>query len=310
MKKSQEQSIHPLTLIIFVVMIVSALILYFIKKDQIALESTHSLQRLKTYMQQAAPLMEQRSVFPRFSLSAEAVYNKEVGFIASDTEPIRARLSKPKGNGPFPIIVIVHGGKGGDAIATDAIAQLLGERFTRELSVLTVTVDWRNSAYGQGDVVDVTSAIDSIRERFDAEQYPLTVLGIDRGAYIALAAIQKTAKPVAGFMSFYGITHPDEYYRYLQTQNQKQAQQFVLQTGCQHETQPELCLNTLSIKKKTPLRIPALIEHSTMDMVVPIAQSELLAEQFDASMLTWYTPKDSAVTHGFMEQEQATGFEE
>ena len=96
----------------------------------------------------------------------------------------------------------------------------------------------------------------------------------------------------------------------FQTQNQKQAQQFVLQTGCQHETQPELCLNTLSIKKKTPLRIPALIEHSTMDMVVPIAQSELLAEQFDASMLTWYTPKDSAVTHGFMEQEQATGFEE
>ncbi len=124
-----------------------------------------------------------------------------VHFPTFDGLEIPALLLKPEGNGPFPVLVEVHGGpesqrrlQYSSAIPTDQFIQSLG------IAVLTLNVRG-STGYGKAyshlddkglrldSVKDVAAAVDWLRTRDDIVHERIGVMGQSYGGFMTLASI-------------------------------------------------------------------------------------------------------------------------
>lgn len=219
----------------------------------------------------------------------EAQTNEEIDIGARDGEPLQVRFTKPAGEGPFPVMVIVHG-VSSSAPLTNQVSSLYGEEFANNLNMMVAVVDWRDSQFGEGDFTDVVSAIDwasSLEEKGDE---PVILFGLDHGAYLSLLAANEV--PVDGIISAYGYADLYEQYLFLQEQQPDSAPIFLEKSGCKNVVDTNSCLRQLSLRDRLNITVPTLIIHGADDTSVPPSQSELLRSLIDESHVQ-YTLLDS-----------------
>ena len=127
-----------------------------------------------------------------FSIDVE-----DVEYLRHGDKPLLARLFKPKGDGPFPLIVDLHGGawcvgtRESDAVINEALAKS---------GVVVAALDFRmppDAAY-PGSMADINYAIrwlkacaTSLKSRADL----VGVLGVSSGAHQAMLGAMKPADP-------------------------------------------------------------------------------------------------------------------
>ncbi len=131
-----------------------------------------------------------------------------VTFNSSDGLKIYGTLYQPKGDGPFPAIVRVHGGISGHA-------QLRADDFFVDHGFMVLDVDYRGSdghgkefknklTMGGKEVDDVIAGGKFLQSLTNFQKDKLAIMGEDRGAYITYCAIArsnpfKTAAAISGF---------------------------------------------------------------------------------------------------------------
>lgn len=213
-------------------------------------------------------------------LDTAAIQSEEVPFVARDGQLRSALISKPEGEEPFPTIVLLHGSPAGERV-TDRFSSELGERLAEDVGALTVTVDWRDSDFGDGDLNDAISILDVVEKyTVDIEtdkREPIIYIGVDHGAYLALLAAAEEAELVDAVVAAYGYIDLATQYTYLQETNTQAANNFLRESGCDVAVNINDCLTQRSISSELLQRIPAVLAiHHTQDTSVPLSQSELL----------------------------------
>jgi dienelactone hydrolase len=143
----------------------------------------------------------------------ESVSPIEKAYIPSrDGLYIAAAVRKPKGNGPFPVLLYFHGAPGGrgmDKLVTWSRGDHGGplwERFLQE-GFMVVVADYRNNVGARDDIMagvkdratyadDGIAVLEWVRARKDADPKKIVVYGVSRGGNLTLHLLSRTT--VAG----------------------------------------------------------------------------------------------------------------
>ncbi|HYO80064.1 MAG TPA: dienelactone hydrolase family protein [Bryobacteraceae bacterium] len=138
----------------------------------------------------------------------EAVSPLDKVYIPSkDGLGIAAVVRKPRGGGPFPVLLYFHGAPGGrgmDKLVTWARGDTGGplwERFLQE-GFMVVVADYRNNVTRADDLIatmkdrvsyadDGVSVLNWVRQRKDADPERIVVYGVSRGGNLALHLISR-----------------------------------------------------------------------------------------------------------------------
>lgn len=145
-------------------------------------------------------------VVPESASPVEQVYIK-----SKDGLYIAAAIRKPRGKGPFPVLVYFHGAPGGrgmEKLVTWSRGDTGGplwERFLQE-GFAVVVADYRNTVTRADDFVgrlaervtyadDGVSVLDYVRSRPEMDAKKVVVYGVSRGGSVALHTVARS--PVA-----------------------------------------------------------------------------------------------------------------
>lgn len=298
------------TIGVFIVMIISAGVLYGLQHTSYGsrvFQQQQQMPNLNDILDQITPTDEEISQAFQPRLDDAELKSKDIGVITKDGQLLRARVSKPAGHGPFPIIIILHEGSSSTR-ATDQTAVLWGESLSQTQQALTITPDWRESQIGEEEVTDSISVIDWVKKLREATDQPLYLFGMDHGVYIALATMAAEPESVDGLIAAYGYSDIAAEYHFLNEHDPRGAENFLDRTGCAEEAAVELCVRDTSVTD-VHISVPTLLIHSEADTVVPKSQSEQIASQVtDPTLLTTDYIEDTNVEHFFLSKEANPGF--
>ncbi|GAB3527897.1 alpha/beta hydrolase [Pontibacter brevis] len=204
-------------------------------------------------------------------------------------------LRLPKGEGKFPVVVVVHGGCWLSAYDRQYMAHL-SEKLT-QAGYATWNLEFRRvgDAGGgwPGTFLDVAAGTDYVREL--AKTYPLhtrkvIVMGHSAGGHLALwlgarhnlpkNSTLYTKKPlkIKGIVSLAGIPDLATYSQQKGSCNEAVPQLM----GGMPDEQPERYTDA-SPTTLLPLRVPSRLIQGALDPIVPVIQSQRFAEQAKAS---------------------------
>lgn len=301
---------RPITLGVFVIMIIAAIVLYVLQHTSYGLQILNKqteMPDLNTVLDSVLPQEDeiQQAFQPR--LDNEQLKSKDIGIITRDGQVLRARVSKPEGPGPFPVVAIIHDGPSSTR-TTDQVAALWGEALSQEHQMVTITPDWREGQMGQEEVTDILGALDWMGKLRETKDQPITLFGMDHGVYIALSVVEAQRESITGLIAAYGYSDIAAEYHFLAEHDTRGAENFLDTTGCSDQTAVELCLKELS-NTAVHLTIPTLVIHSQSDSVVPLSQSEQIASQVtDQTLLTTDYITDTNIDHFFLSKDTNVGF--
>jgi dienelactone hydrolase len=138
--------------------------------------------------------------------------------------PLPGTLALPKGDGPFPAVILVHGSGPNDrdetigpnkpfrdlahGLASRGIAVLRYEKRTKQYPVITSLLSGGLTVQEE-TVNDAAAAVDTLVARDKIDRQRIFVLGHSLGGYVLPRIALATDKP-AGFISLAGSTRPME----------------------------------------------------------------------------------------------------
>jgi dipeptidyl aminopeptidase/acylaminoacyl peptidase len=214
---------------------------------------------------------------------------QQVGHIAG-TRPVRffypsagghveAYLTRPSGEGPFPLVVLLHGHsfvrRGAEQLLSTVLAFAAADCF----ATLTISLPgYGSTKLPPGSVVELThqvvkDGVCAIRQLSWIDQDGLMFFGMSRGAIVAAAMLNEVAG-VRGAVLYSGAYDLGVLYR--------ETQSFWVRKilNSQGATNPKL-IKLLGEASKW--RVPTLILHGARDQVIPVSQALLLSDRLKAA---------------------------
>jgi len=201
-------------------------------------------------------------------------------FYDSQGGKAEAYLVRPKGDGPFPLLLLFHG----DSLVLRRGARRLvpvAEQFSSELCYAALAISmpgYGNTAVaGDGDRDIITGLVlDGVAKATALpwiDQKRLLLYGFSRGAVFAAASVNRLPN-LRAVVLHSGAYDIPRLYQETPTQWVRQA------LNPNGETSPKL-FNLLSEVKGWTA--PTLILHGELDEVIPVNQAKLLYRELDAS---------------------------
>ena len=188
--KTRHASWTPVTLSVVLGIIVVVVILNVIG-DPLERLRTAEPENINAFLEEFAidiPALEESF---RPQLSVDALRGFDAGIISRDNDPLRTRLSKPAGAGPFTTVIIVHDAPSSEPV-TDRIDLELAQPLVDAASVVTFTVDWRSyDGDRAGQLRDVLSVVDWIEKLATSDTAPVVLIGIGYGAGLVVDVAQQ-----------------------------------------------------------------------------------------------------------------------
>ncbi len=212
-----------------------------------------------------------------------------IDYAARDGLTIPAYLTRPNGSGPFPMVVLPHGGPTSrDYQAFDSTAQFLASR-----GILVLQPNFRGSSgygtafqeaghgeWGLAMQDDVTDGVKAMIERGIADPDRICIVGWSYGGYAALMGAVKTPDLYRCAVSAAGVTD----IRKMLAENTRYK--FGLKNypsiGKYRKDKDKL-KDTSPINNVEAIKIPILLVHGDKDLSVPIDHSKMLARKLKKS---------------------------
>ena len=202
--------------------------------------------------------------------SKESSEVQSVTFKSSDGLKIYGTLYQPKGDGPFPAIVRVHGGISGHAL-------LRADDFFVDHGYVVLDVDYRGSdghgkefknklTMGGKEVEDVIAGGKFLQSLADIQKDKLAIMGESRGAYITYCAIAR-ANPFKVAAAISGFTDLVKQYDYESDIAPNFGGMQRLMSGSPLSA-PEKYRDLSPVHFASKINVPVLIVHGNNDRLV------------------------------------------
>ena len=217
--------------------------------------------------------------------------------VGEEARRIPAFLYRPQGNGPFPVVIWIHGGPEAQFRPgfNDDIAA-----WTRELGVAVIAPNVRGSlGYGsryasldngrlrEDAVRDIGALLDWIRTDADLDHERVAVYGASYGGYMALATAVHHGDRLRAVVDRVGISHFPSFL--TGTQDYRRA---IRREEYGDERDPEMraFLESISpLNRADEIRTPLLVAQGRNDPRVPWQQSRTLVDAVRAAgQPVWY----------------------
>jgi len=207
---------------------------------------------------------------------------------ASDGLKITGLLSKPKGDGPFPLIVVNHGGF--------EPAQHLGgllDLFAR-LGYVAVASDYRGVGHSEGhrevahgEVADVLSAITYAQNQPYVDRKRVVMWGFSHGGTIALLAAAR-APAIQAIVVVEGPVDLAASYRHWANLNAQSAASLAPKdiqrlVGSTPEEKPDEWKARSPLFCADKIKCPVYLIYGANDAVVPVAEGVRMADALRAA---------------------------
>ncbi|MGA7412108.1 MAG: alpha/beta hydrolase [Bryobacteraceae bacterium] len=216
--------------------------------------------------------------------SAAAVVTRDVEFVRRGNTPILLDASVPDGPGPFPTVILVHGGGFTQGSKTMYITPMFQPLTSGNFTWFSINYRLVPEVDLQGQVDDVLSAIQWVHDHareYKVDPKRIALLGESAGAFLVDYAAIVAAKDlrVAAVVSFYG---PHDLV--LQSKEKGFSKGLRSLTGVQElNAEGEKRLRAVSpyymVKNGLP---PFLLLHGTADELVPYQQSPRFCDALKA----------------------------
>jgi dipeptidyl aminopeptidase/acylaminoacyl peptidase len=196
-------------------------------------------------------------------------------FYPSGGGNIEAYIIRPDGEGPFPLVILLHGhsffGRGADQVLSTA------QTFAREICFAGLAISlpgYGSSEVVQGSVEDTTRQVvkDGVaftKQLHWVDQGHLFLFGVSRGAIIA-AAMLNDVEGISGAVLYSGAYDLGRLYRDTPS---FWVRKILNPNGA---ADPKL-LNLLADGAKW--MVPTLILHGARDQVIPVNQAKMLGDR-------------------------------
>jgi dipeptidyl aminopeptidase/acylaminoacyl peptidase len=233
---------------------------------------------------------------------------KEITFASSDGALISGFLSKPSGQGPFPAVVLVHGGQAGEQSAKNLGSGKHAETLKNNGYVI-LSVDYRNSEYGGKEIDDAIAGVNYVRQLDYVDSEKIGIFGSSHGAYISLLVSEKLGDQLKAVVDNFGPADLIDIYN----------KSVIERTTCDDEQKINRLIQTADKyfggspengnplwKERSPIfdiksiKAPVLIIHGKNDCVIPIEQSYRLRDALKLSGKTFRIKIFENGPHGFI----------
>lgn len=206
----------------------------------------------------------------------------------SDGLKIRALVSKPAGTGPFPIIIVNHGGFD----PAEKIAPFAD--FFASSGYLALAPDYRGCGKSEGahevakgEVNDVLAAIRHARQLRCADASRTCLFGFSHGAVLSLLAAARAERPVQGVIAAQGPVELADCYQHWVSHSSDpglaalaQLHHFVGGTPAQ---QPQAWRQRSALYAAPGIRCPVLLIYSDADTAIPSDQGPRMQQALTAA---------------------------
>jgi dipeptidyl aminopeptidase/acylaminoacyl peptidase len=225
--------------------------------------------------------------------------SEEVTFKSIDGLKIYGNLYRPKGDGPFPAIVRVHGGLHGQA-------QLRNQDYFVDHGYIVLDVDYRGSeghgkdyrnklTMGEKELDDVVAAGKFLQTLPYVQKDKLAIMGDSRGAYITYCVIARPS-PFKAAAAISGFTDLTKQYGY----EAEIAPNFMgiqkLMKGSPY-TQEQRFRDLSPVNFANKINVPVLVLHGNNDrLVLPDhawkMSESLFQHQKEHDIIILYSPEE------------------
>ncbi len=199
-------------------------------------------------------------------------------FYPSARANIEAYVTRPRGAGPFPLVILLHGhsirGRGAEQVLSTA------EALASELCFASVAISlpgYGSTEVAEGSVEEITrqavkDGLAFAKQLSWVDKRRLFFYGVSRGAIVA-AAMLNDLEDVSGAVLYSGAYDLDKLYRETPSFWVRQ----ILNPN--HDANPKLFS---LLGQGSRWRAPTLILHGEQDKLIPVSQAFALRDWLDA----------------------------
>lgn len=241
-------------------------------------------------------------------LEARSFVAPELVRIASfDGLEIPAYVYRPAGDGPFPVLLWIHGGP--EAQHRPAFDPLL-QYFVAEQGITVIAPNIRGSTgYGrrylglddgmrrEDAIRDIGALLDWIEARPELDGSRVGIYGVSYGGFIVLAALIEYGQRFAAGCDVVGISH---LVRFLENTSDYRRDLRRPEYGDEREPEMREFLERISpLTNADRIRSPLFVGHGANDPRVPVAEAEQIVDlaRKNGSEVWYFLARDEG--HGF-----------
>jgi len=218
---------------------------------------------------------------------ASLPYRESISYTARDGTDIPAYLTLPDGDGPFPFVVLPHGGPAArDYGGYDMFAHFLASRGYGVIQPnfrgsAGYGLRWREAGHGEWGIGvmqhDVSDAVSVLVEEGLADPERICILGGSYGGYAALAGAAFTPDLYSCAISFNGVSNLSRMLRYTRDRYGDRSTPYLYWHRSildDDDTREQTYLDQRSPEENAAsIRVPVLLIHGRSDSVVDVEQS-------------------------------------
>jgi acetyl esterase len=212
---------------------------------------------------------------------SSASIRRDVEYGRAGDVPLLMDVSVPEGTGPFPAVIIVHGGGWIGGHREHSVRPLFEPLASAGFAWFSISYRLATNLLDFGVAVDdVQTAIDHVRRNaaeYRVDQNRIAVLGESAGGHLATLAVEKSPKSVAAVVALYPPSDLLDLARNTRSIPDS-IREAVKATGM--EGLIAAYLRQLSPIDQVNAHLPPfLLVHGTSDGIVPYAQSERMLKK-------------------------------